>query len=702
MKRLHVFLLVLALLLGSLTACARSRPENPANTQPTAGKTQPSGESLLDDSSEVLVNPVSEAYVPGEVLVKFSKSIAQQLPTERKEGIQALSVNNPALDALFADTGITGLRPLLSPIAQVTGESLESLSARTGSARQFYVASFSTDKNISDVVQKLSASENVEYAEPNYVAFADGIPRYAVPNDPFFSYQWNMDAIQMPAAWDMSTGSGVTVAILDTGVAYENYQIYQQAPDLANTHFVNGYDFINGDTHPNDDNGHGTHVAGTLAQSTNNGEGVAGVAYNANIMPVKVLDSLGQGTYAGIIQGIEFAVANGAKVINLSLSGHSGSQALEEAVNQARAQGVLVVAAAGNNNGAVEYPARYDSVLAVGAVRFDKSRARYSNYGSALDVVAPGGDNQVDQNGDGFGDGIVQQTFRSGEINTFRYLFMEGTSMATPHVSGLAALLLAQNPTLSVDALENAIKSTALDLGTAGEDEEYGAGLIQAADALASVGGTPPTATPTPVVPPTATPTGAPGVTPSPTTVPPTPTATSPIPPTATATPAPPTPTPVAGDIIQNGGFESDTAWVFMDTPVDGRYTTERAHSGARSAVVGITDPAQDQFTYSSVAQKVTIPANATKATLSAWVYPVSSDIPSGDVQITMILDANFRVLQQLNTMLKNDQTWQQQTFDVTAYRGQTVYVYFGAVNVRVNGKVTAMYVDDVSLIVEQ
>ncbi len=703
MKRLPISLLLFALLLASLTACARARPETPASAQPTAGKAQPAdGESLLDDSATVLVNPATEAYVPGEVLVKFSDAVAEQLPTERKEGIQSLSVNNPLLDSLFADTGITGLRPLLTPISQVTGESFEALSARTGDARQFYVASFNPDKNILDVAEKLTANDAVEYAEPNYVAFADGIPQYAAPNDPFFSYQWNMDAIQMPSAWDMSTGTGVTVAILDTGVAYETYQSFQQAPDLANTHFVNGYDFINGDTHPNDDNGHGTHVAGTLAQSTNNGEGVAGVAYNANIMPIKVLDSLGQGTYAGIIQGIEFAVANGAKVINLSLSGHSGSQALEEAVNQARAQGVLVVAAAGNNNGVVEYPARYDSVLAVGAVRFDKTRARYSNYGAALDVVAPGGDNQVDQNGDGFGDGIVQQTFRSGEINTFRYLFMEGTSMATPHVSGLAALLLAENPGLSVDALENAIKSTALDLGVAGEDEEYGAGLIQAADALASVGGTPPTATPTSVVPPTATPTGAPGVTPTATTIPPTATATSPVPPTATPTPAPPTPTPVAGDIIQNGGFENDAAWVFMDTPVDGRYTTERAHSGARSAVVGITDPAQDQFTYSSAAQKVTIPANATKATLSAWVYPVSSDIPSGDVQITMILDANFRVLQQLNTMLKNDQTWQQQTFDVTAYRGQTIYVYFGAVNVRVNGKVTAMYVDDVSLIVEQ
>ncbi len=690
MKWLRPIFVILFLAILVLGGCARSRPEEGPAAQPTTAPGQPA--SALDDSSKVLVSAPTTSYVPGQMLVKFSKAATPKLPTERtekQEGIQSLSIGSESLDPIFAAAGITGLEPLLSPVAKATGQQFESLRAQAGEAGQFYLASFDPNKDIETVTSNLSASDLVEYAEPNFVAYATGAPvlapHQAIPNDPFFQYPWDMEAIQMPQAWDMSTGQGVTVAVLDTGIAYENYQTFKQASDLAGTTFVNGYDFINGDTHPNDDNGHGTHVAGTLAQTTNNGEGVAGVAYNASIMPVKVLDSLGQGTYAGIIQGIDFAVANGAKVINLSLSGHSGSQALEEAVNQARAQDVLVVAAVGNNNGLVEYPARYDSVLAVGAVRFDKSRARYSNVGPQVDVVAPGGDNQIDQNNDGFGDGIVQQTFKPGEINTFRYLFMEGTSMATPHVSGLAALLLSKDPSLSPDELENVMKSSALDLGPSGVDEEYGAGLIQAASALAIIGGGP--------VPPTATPTTAPGETPTPTPV---------TPPTATPTPGVPTPPPVTGDIIQNGGFEHDSAWLFMDTPVDGRYSTAKAHSGNRSALVGITDPAQDQFAYSSVAQKVTIPANATKATLSAWVYPLSGDIPSGDVQVTMILDANFRVVRQLSTMLKNDQTWQEQSFDVTDFRGQMIYVYFGAVNVRVNGKVTAMYVDDVSLIVEQ
>jgi len=702
MKRLHLFILLVTLVALTLAGCTRTRSELPSQAP---GENQPaSDESVLDDTASVLVNPPGESFVPGEVLVKFTEDIVPELPKERKEGIQSLTVGSKVLDDLFADTGVTGLRPLLSPIAQVTGESFEALSAKMDGAQQFYVASFSADKDISGVMAALAANKHVEYAEPNYVAYADGIPQYATPNDPFFNYQWNMTALQMPAAWDVATGQGVTIAVLDTGVAFENYQAFREAPDLASTTFTAGYDFVNADSHPNDDNGHGTHVAGTLAQSTNNGEGVAGVAYNAKIMPVKVLDSLGQGTYAGIIQGINYAVANGADIINLSLSGFSGSQALQEAVDNARAQGVLVFAAAGNNGGAVEYPAKYDSVIAVGAVRYDNSRAPYSNFGAELDVVAPGGDNTVDQNGDSFGDGIVQQTFHPGEINTFRYLFMAGTSMATPHVSGIAALLLEKDPSLTPDQLEAALKSTAIDLGPAGRDDEYGAGLVQAASALAAIGGgtlplptatatsAPPTATPTPSSP-VATPTATvPGTIATPATQPP----------TATPTAGAPTPTPVTGDLIKNGGFESDSDWVFVDTVVDGRYSTAQAHSGSRSALVGIIDPTQDAFSFSSAAQKITIPANATAATLKAWVYPVSTDIPSNDVQVTMILDSNFRVLKQLNTMLANDQTWQEQTFDVTAFKGQTIYVYFGAVNVAVNGKVTGMYVDDVSLVVTQ
>lgn len=691
MKRIWVIFLLILLIAG-LTACEIPRPGE-TTTPPEPGipptTVVPEGESLLDDSSRVLVNKPTTAFIPGEILVKFTEEAADKLPLKKEESARAVSVGADALDAIFAELGIKGLEPILSPIAKATGETIESLRAGTGDAGQFFIATFDPAQDPLAVVEAIAQKPEVEYAEPNYVAFASAgpviLPLNAAPNDPYYSYQWNMEAIQMPQAWDVSTGDGVIVAVLDTGVAYKSEGMFIQAPDLGGTRFVSGYNFISNTNTPNDDNGHGTHVAGTIAQATNNGVGVAGVAYNASIMPVKVLDSLGQGTYSGIIQGIDYAVANGAKVINMSLSGHSGSLALQEAVDRARANGVLVIAAAGNNGGPVEYPARYDSVIAVSAVRYDQTRSSYSNLGPQVDLAAPGGDNDIDQNVDGFGDGIVQQTFKSGEINTFRYLFMEGTSMATPHVSGVAALLLSAKPGLTPDQVEAALKDSALDLGPAGVDQEYGAGLVQAASALAAIGAMP--------EPPTATPTSTiePGETPSPT----------PEGSTPTATPVTPTPNPI-GDLIINGSFESDDGWEFRWTPRQGRYSNEKAHSGSRSALVGITDPNLDHFAYSSAAQKITVPAGAAKVMLKAFVYPVSTDLGSGDAQYIMVLDSNFGVIKALYRGLSNEQSWQEHTFDLTQYAGQTIYVYFGAVNVRVNGKVTAMYVDDVSVVVSE
>lgn len=699
MKRLWFVLVVLFLLALTLTACEIPRPGgilSPTATAPVAvTPITPEGESLLDDSSRALVNKPTTAFVPGEVLVKFSPDAAQKLPAEKKEGVQALSVGAEGLDAVFAEVGITGLEPILSPVAKAGGQTIESLTVQTGDAQQVFIASFDPQQDPNVVVNALKQKTEVEYAEPNYVAFASAEPvtrpAAATPNDPFYPRQWNMQAIQMPQAWDISSGAGVVVAVLDTGIAYKTQNSFIQAPDLAGTTFVAGYDFVNKTNTPNDDNGHGTHVAGTIAQTTNNGVGVSGVAYGASIMPVKVLDSLGQGTYAGIIQGIDYAVANGAKIINMSLSGHSGSQALQDAVNRARNHGVLVVAAAGNNGGAVEYPAKYNSVIAVGAVRYDQTRPSYSNIGGEVDIAAPGGDNNIDQNGDGFGDGIVQQTFKTGETNTFRYLFMEGTSMATPHISGVLALLLSANPGLTPDQLEAAIKSSALDLGPAGVDQEYGAGLVQAASALAAIGAGPvqPTATPTTPVGPTATPT-TPPVGPTPTTPPVSPTATVPV-----------TPSP-AGNLIINGNFEGTDGWEFRWTPRQGQYSTAVAHSGTRSALTGIADPNLDTFAYSSVAQKVTIPANAKKVTLKAYVYPASTDMPSADSQYIMVLNSNFMVMNAFYQTLSNEKAWQEKTYDLTPYAGQTIYVYFGAVNVQANGKVTALYVDDVSLTVQQ
>jgi serine protease len=328
---------------------------------------------------------------------------------------------------------------------------------------------------------------DVEYAEPNPIATI-----LYVPDDSYYSFQWNLDnpvtgGIHMQNAWDTEAGDpNVTVAILDTGIAYEDYGNYRQAPDLVGTLFVPGYDFVNNDAHPNDDQGHGTHVTGTIAQSTNNAMGVAGIAYGCSIMPVKILGADGSGDHFAIAKGIRFAVEHGARVINLSLGSPSASITLRDAVAYAYQRGVTIVCAAGNgyqSGNPANYPASYDQyVIAVGAVRYDDQRARYSNTGSYLDVVAPGGDMLVDQNGDGYGDGIVQQTF-VGDPTQFAYYFFQGTSMAAPHVSGLAALLISHGVTRP-DDVRAAIQQTAIDLGPVGWDPEYGWGRIDAGAAL--------------------------------------------------------------------------------------------------------------------------------------------------------------------------------------------------------------------------
>ena len=355
---------------------------------------------------------------------------------------------------------------------------------------------------IAEKLAEYMSLDNVVYAEPNYKVEA-----FMVPDDSYYSYQWNFDndefgGINMEKAWDISQGQGVTVAVVDTGIAYEDFcdgsdwwtTCYKKAPDLADTCFVEGYDFVNNDTHPNDDSspGHGTHIAGTIAQSTNNSYGVAGVAHKACLMPIKILNSRGGGTYADMAEGIYFAADHGAQVINISSGGSSDSSTLKNAVSYAYNHGVTIVAGAGNSSSATKaYPAGYDDyVIAVGATQYDQELAYYSNYGSHIDLVAPGGNSRLDQNSDGYGDTILQQSQTisySGSVS-FKYYFMQGTSMAAPHVSGVAALVLSNGNASTPDQVKNVLQTTAEDLGAAGKDNTYGWGLI---DAFAALGGSP-------------------------------------------------------------------------------------------------------------------------------------------------------------------------------------------------------------------
>jgi len=249
---------------------------------------------------------------------------------------------------------------------------------------------------------------------------------------------------------------------------------------------------VNSDDHPNDDESHGTHVIGTIAQSTDNALGVAGVAFNTTIMPVKVLDATGSGTLDVIADAILFATDNGADVISMSLGTTGNATAMEDAVQYAFDNGVTVVASAGNSfesGNPINYPAAYDAyVIAVAATRYDETKSYYSSTGSYVDIAAPGGDVTVDQNGDGFADGVLQQTFDdNSDTSVFSYWFFQGTSMAAPHISGVAALLLAKDPSLTPTQVRTAMESTAEDKGTTGRDDEYGWGLVDAKAALDSV-----------------------------------------------------------------------------------------------------------------------------------------------------------------------------------------------------------------------
>jgi len=269
--------------------------------------------------------------------------------------------------------------------------------------------------------------------------------------------------------------------VIDTGVAYESREGFVRAPDLAQTAFVPGFDFVEDDDHPNDEHGHGTHVAGTVAQSTNNGIGVAGVAPGAAIMPIRVLDKNGMGGWADIADGIRFAADHGASIINMSLGGSFGSRVVQRAVEYAHDKGVVIVCAAGNSGRrGVGYPARYDHAIAVAATRFDEKTTFYSTWGPQVDIAAPGGDTRVDQNGDGMVDGVLQNTILAEDPTKTDYLAWMGTSMATPHVAGAAALVVSAGVT-DPDAVEAILEDSARPKGSA---EHYGAGILDVEGAL--------------------------------------------------------------------------------------------------------------------------------------------------------------------------------------------------------------------------
>jgi serine protease len=438
------------------------------------------------------------AYVPGAVIVKFKNGAAASGINSAMRAVAASSIERPS----YANFDLLEIP---------AGADAEAIAAQ------------------------LRDRPDVEYAQPRYRNYP-----MLRPNDPLYDRQWSFPLLDMERAWDIqpNAGSEVTVAVLDTGVAFRTSTLrynsrfdwrltstspvfpalgvvevpFAVAPELGEAKFVAPRDFVWDDNLPFDLDGHGTHVSGTIGQLTNNNVGVAGMAFNVKLMPVKVIDEVwdfvfgspNSGTDDTVARGVRYAADNGAQVINMSIGRTEGGAAsvVEDAIRYAVSHGVFVAVAAGNsadtgNSASRTAEAAPDiaGMVAVAAVSRDRERAYYSTTNTYVEISAPGGD----QRRHGNTGGVLQQTldqdllhtyqntYRTPRADSFAFYYFQGTSMATPHVSGFAALLIQQGIT-SPAAIEAAMKQFALDLGRAGVDSEYGAGLINPRATLRGLG----------------------------------------------------------------------------------------------------------------------------------------------------------------------------------------------------------------------
>lgn len=349
--------------------------------------------------------------VPDEALVAIKPGY---MPYLRLNALATLETGIRGLDNVNRNLRVRSMRPLLEPTSGYRGVRQE-----FGGLERVLVITLPPGSNLDEALRVFRAQDFVEYAEPNHVYHALEF----TPNDPYWSSQWALPKIEAPKAWNLSRGSpNVIIAVLDTGVDYTH-------PDLKMKVLTDiDKDYVNNDDDAMDDHGHGTHVAGIAAAATNNNIGIAGVCPNCKILPIKILNSGGGGTDEILVNGIKYAVEQGARIVNLSLGGKSCSLTLANAINAAFDQGVLIVAASGNDGSktSMAYPARSPRVVSVGAVDQYDVETSFSQRDETLDLLAPGVN-------------ILSTTI--GE-----FVNMSGTSMAAPHVAGVAGLLWSRNP----------------------------------------------------------------------------------------------------------------------------------------------------------------------------------------------------------------------------------------------------------------
>ncbi len=428
------------------------------------GGTRLTSESQTDELTLTLetseASPPTETSAPQDTETPFPTLIDSPTTTSTAATSKATNtqISDQSLSGMIVPNEVL-VRFRRRATQETINQCIQSLGAEIQSyieELEVYILNVSPGRVVQSVIE-LNACPDIRYAEPNYLVQITDV----IPNDSSWGLQYGLVNIRAPQGWEIATGSSaVRIAILDTGIDRTH-------PDLANK-ILTGYDFVNDDNNPQDDNGHGTHVAGIAAAISNNGVGVAGVSWGARLVPVKVLNSAGGGSYANVAEGIIWATDRGAHVINLSLGGSSPSVTLQDAVDYAVSQGVVVVAASGNSgSNFVLYPARYSNVIAVAATDSSNTRAGFSNYGPEVDLSAPGVS--------------IYSTSLGGYMNR------NGTSMAAGYVSGLAAILRGSSNLSSPSAIAQQMQNTALDLGLPGWDDFYGYGLIQMDAAIGPV-----------------------------------------------------------------------------------------------------------------------------------------------------------------------------------------------------------------------